>query len=49
MGDPREYVWNECPVPAGLPVTQVYGWLLYPATGRPQNADRDVLFCMSGS
>ena len=28
------FVWHDAPVPAGLPVTQVYGWLLCPATGR---------------
>lgn len=37
MGDPPvEFVWHDGPVPAGLPVTQVYGWLLCPATGRPR-------------
>jgi len=35
MGDPpTQYVWHEAPVPAGLPVTQVYGWLLCPVSGR---------------
>jgi 8-oxo-dGTP diphosphatase len=29
-----EYVWHDSPVPAELAVTQVYGWLLCPATGR---------------
>ena len=29
-----EFIWHDSPVPAGLPVTQVYGWLLCPATGR---------------
>lgn len=28
------YFWHEAPVPAGLEVTQVYGWLLCPPTGR---------------
>lgn len=28
------FIWHEGPVPAGLRVTQVYGWLLEPATGR---------------
>jgi hypothetical protein len=29
MGDPPvEFVWHDDPVPAGLPITQVYGWLL---------------------
>lgn len=28
------YFWHEAPVPAGLEVTQVYGWLLCPSTGR---------------
>ena len=31
MDDPPvEYKWHEGPVPAGLPVTQVYGWLICP-------------------
>ena len=35
MADPlAEYMWNEAPVPPGLEVTQVYGWLLCPVTGR---------------
>lgn len=35
MDDPPvEYVWHDGPVPDGLPVTQVYGWLLCPVTGR---------------
>jgi hypothetical protein len=25
---PVEYVWHDGPVPARLPVTQVYGWLI---------------------
>src|ERR1700678_3967224 len=29
-----EFIWHDSPVPAGLPVTQVYGWLLCPVTGR---------------
>lgn len=34
MGDPPvEFVWHDGPVPAGLPVTQVCGWLLCLATG----------------
>jgi 8-oxo-dGTP pyrophosphatase MutT (NUDIX family) len=28
-----EFSWHDSPVPAG-PVTQVYGWLLCPDTGR---------------
>jgi hypothetical protein len=33
VADPDvRYVWHEGPVPAGLPVTQVYGWLLCPVT-----------------
>src|SRR5271155_1823958 len=35
MGDPpAEYVWHDGPVPTGLPVAQVYGWLLCPVSGR---------------
>jgi 8-oxo-dGTP diphosphatase len=29
-----EYFWHEAPVPGGLEVTQVYGYLLCPLTGR---------------
>lgn len=28
------YLWREAPVPETLAVTQVYGWLLCPSTGR---------------
>ena len=28
------YIWHEAPVPPGLSVTQVYGWLLCPDTAR---------------
>jgi hypothetical protein len=31
---PVEYVWHDGPIPARLPVTQVYGRLLCPVTGR---------------
>jgi 8-oxo-dGTP diphosphatase len=42
MGDPpAQYVWHEDPVPAGLPVTQVYGWLLCPVTGRVLIQEQD--------
>ena len=42
MGDPPiEYVWHDGPVSAGLPVTQVYGWLLCPATGRVLIQEQD--------
>jgi len=36
-----EYVWHDAPVPAGLTVTQVYGWLLCPATGRVLEQQQD--------
>ena len=29
-----QYWWHEVPVPAGLEITQVYGYLLCPQTGR---------------
>jgi 8-oxo-dGTP diphosphatase len=42
MGDPVvEYIWHDGPVPAGLPVAQVYGWLLCPATGRVLIQEQD--------
>lgn len=42
MDDPPvEFVWHDGPVPAGLPVTQVYGWLLCPVTGRVLIQEQD--------
>ena len=46
MPDQRvEYVWHGSPVPAGLPVTQVYGWLLCPVTGRVLIQEHDDGTC----
>jgi 8-oxo-dGTP diphosphatase len=42
---PVEYVWHDGPVPAGLPVTQVYGWLLCPVTGRVLIQEQDDGTC----
>jgi 8-oxo-dGTP pyrophosphatase MutT (NUDIX family) len=36
-----EYVWHEDPVPAELPVTQVYGWLICPVSGRVLIQEQD--------
>jgi hypothetical protein len=36
-----EFIWHDSPVPAGLPVTQVYGWLLCPVTGRVLIQEQD--------
>jgi 8-oxo-dGTP diphosphatase len=36
-----EYVWHDSLVPAMLPVTQVYGWLLCPTTGRVLIQEQD--------
>jgi hypothetical protein len=36
-----EYFWHEGPVPIGLEVTQVYGYLLCPQTGRVLIQDDD--------
>jgi 8-oxo-dGTP diphosphatase len=42
MDDPPvEYVWHDGPVPPGLLVTQVYGWLLCPASGRVLIQEQD--------
>jgi RimJ/RimL family protein N-acetyltransferase len=42
MGDPPvEFVWHDDPVPAGLPITQVYGWLLCPVSGRVLIQEQD--------
>src|ERR1039457_1267742 len=38
---PSDYVWHDGPVPAGLPVTQVYGWLLCPVSGRVLIQEQD--------
>ena len=35
------FIWHDSPVPPGLPVTQVYGWLLCPATGRVLVQEQD--------
>ncbi len=40
------YVWHEGPVPPGLPVTQVYGWLLCPVTGRVLIQEHDDGLCI---
>jgi 8-oxo-dGTP diphosphatase len=46
MPDQRvEYVWHGSPVPSGLPVTQVYGWLLCPVTGRVLIQEHDDGTC----
>lgn len=42
------YFWHETPVPAGLEVTQVYGWLLYPQTGRVLVHDNEGTFDLPG-
>jgi 8-oxo-dGTP diphosphatase len=36
-----EFIWHDSPVPAALPVTQVYGWLLCPVTGRVLIQEQD--------
>jgi hypothetical protein len=38
---PIRYIWHEAPVPAGLPVTQVAGWLLRLVTGRVLMSEHD--------
>jgi 8-oxo-dGTP diphosphatase len=42
------YVWHEAPVPAGLEITQVYGYLLCPRTGRVLVQDDDGAFNLPG-
>lgn len=42
------YVWYEAPVPAGLEITQVYGWLFCPCTGRVLIQDDGGLFNLPG-
>jgi 8-oxo-dGTP pyrophosphatase MutT (NUDIX family) len=42
------YFWYEAPVPTGLEVTQVYGWLLCPVTGRVLVQDDVGIFNLPG-
>jgi 8-oxo-dGTP pyrophosphatase MutT (NUDIX family) len=42
------YWWHEAPVPAGLEITQVYGWLLCPQTGRVLVQDDEGVFNLPG-
>lgn len=46
--DDVAYIWHETPVPAGLPVTQVYGWLLCPRTGRVLVQDDEGVWNLPG-
>jgi hypothetical protein len=39
-----QYWWHEAPVPAGLEITQVYGYLLCPVTCRVLVQDDDGVF-----
>jgi 8-oxo-dGTP pyrophosphatase MutT (NUDIX family) len=43
-----EYFWHETPVPAGLEITQVYGYLLCPRTGRVLVQDDGGVFNLPG-
>ena len=46
MTEPQiRYVWHDAAVPAGLPVTQVYGWLLCPVTSRVLIQEQDDGTC----
>ncbi len=42
------YVWHEVPVPSALVITQVYGYLLCPRTGRVLVQDDDGAFRLPG-
>jgi hypothetical protein len=42
------YWWHEAPVPAGLEITQVYGYLLCPVTCRVLVQDDDGVFNLIG-
>jgi 8-oxo-dGTP diphosphatase len=42
------YWWHEAPVPAGLEITQVYGYLLCPWTCRVLVQDDDGVFNLPG-
>jgi 8-oxo-dGTP diphosphatase len=42
MDDPPvEYIWHDGPVPSGLPMTQFYGWLICPVSGRVLVQEQD--------
>ena len=43
-----EYWWHEAPVPAGLEITQVYGYLLCPVTARVLMQDDGGVFNLPG-
>ena len=47
VGEVR-YWWHEATVPAGLEITQVYGYLLCPVTGRVLVQDDDGVFNLPG-
>jgi hypothetical protein len=42
------YLWHEVPVPSGLVITQVYGYLLCPRTGRVLVQDDEGAFSLPG-
>jgi hypothetical protein len=42
------YWWHEAPVPPDLEITQVYGYLLCPLTGRVLVQDDDGVFNLIG-
>jgi 8-oxo-dGTP diphosphatase len=42
------YWWHEAPVPPGLEITQVYGYLLCPRTGRVLVQDDEGVFNLPG-
>ena len=42
------YLWHEAPVPPGLRVTQVYGWLLCPVTARVLLLENAGVFNLPG-
>lgn len=42
------YLWHEVPVPSGLVITQVYGYLLCPRTGRVLVQEDEDAFSLPG-
>jgi 8-oxo-dGTP diphosphatase len=46
--DEVQYWWHEAPVPAGLEITQVYGYLLCPVTARVLVQDDGGVFNLPG-
>jgi 8-oxo-dGTP diphosphatase len=43
------FIWHDAAVPAGLPVSQVYAWLMCPVTGRVLIQEHDDGVLLAGT